>query len=133
METNSNDKKTMPDYAVMKFVLTSFFGAHIEDVMNEYGDMEKCVCIPLDRNELRVGSTGKVNAYAFVVKTMNANQYGWTHFLRLKSSPGFSQKMKDLGYKMPYIGNLKPSNRIAYKDEYKKAFVPKNLKWEDIE
>lgn len=122
----------IPPYAQLKIVLTSFFGARVTDVMDENGNMERCVCIPLDRNDLREGKTGKVNAYAFVNKTRNANQYGWTHYIKLKTHPSHVEKMKGLGYDIPYIGNLRPSTLIAYNNKYKESTAQK-VKIEDYE
>ena len=37
---------------VLKLVLTNFLGANISYVENEEGELEECVCIPLERNNL---------------------------------------------------------------------------------
>ncbi len=108
---------------VAKIVLTSFFGAQIKEVENEYGNLEKCVCIPIDRNNLRIGRTGKVSAYSFVTRCRNANIAGWSHYLKMKSSPDFVRKMNELGYEMPYLGNLKPSHYIVNRDSYEQKLV----------
>lgn len=127
------DNKDIPAHAILKFTLTNFLGARLDEVMDEEGNMEKCVCIPIDRNNLRVGDSGKVSAYAFVNKTRNANQYGWTHYLKLKLSPSFVQKINSLGYESPYMGNLKPANYIVYKKGYEEGLKPKVVKVEDYE
>lgn len=108
----------IPAHAILKFCLTAFLGARVDYVTNENGDEEKCVCIPLARNGLRVGKTGKVSCYAFVNKTRNANVYGWTHYLRLKMSSMMVRRNRDIGYEAPYVGNMKPSNYIAYSKNY---------------
>lgn len=120
-------------HAILKFVLTSFFGARIEDVPNEDGNMERCVCIPIDRNDLYVCDNGKVSAYAFVNKTRNANINGWTHYLKMKCSPGFAKKMIGLGYDVPYVGNLKPANYVIHKGGYEQTVEGKKVKVEDYE
>lgn len=125
--------KEIPAHAILKFVLTNFLGARVDEVMNEEGNMERCVCIPLDRNNLHEGRTGKVSAYAFVNKTQNANQYGWTHYLKLKFNPNFANKVKELGYDIPYVGNLKPSNYVIFKNAYEEGLKPKVVKVEDYE
>jgi hypothetical protein len=120
-------------YSVLKFVLTAFFGARIEDVLDENGNMEKCVCIPIDRNNLYVCDNGKVSAYAFVNKTRNANMHGWTHYLRMKCQPDFVKKITSLGYEVPYLGNLKPSNYIIHRGNYENTVEGKKVKVEDYE
>lgn len=127
------DNKDIPAHAILKFTLTNFLGARLDEVMDEEGNMEKCVCIPIDRNNLRVSTNGKVSAYAFVNKTRNANQYGWTHYLKLKLNPNFVQKINSLGYDAPYVGNLKPANYIIFKKAYEEGLKPKVVKVEDYE
>lgn len=118
---------------VIKFVLTSFLGARVDDVMDENGNMERCVCIPLDRNNLREGSTGKVSAYAFVTKTRNANRFGWTHYLKLKAGPDFVRRIKSLGYEVPYLGNMKPQNFIFNQSGYQDKLKNEKVKIKDYE
>lgn len=120
-------------HSILKFVLTSFFGARLEDVPDENGNMEKCVCIPIDRNNLYVCDNGKVSAYAFVNKTRNANMHGWTHYLRMKCQPKFVKKITELGYEVPYLGNLKPANYVIYKGNYENTVEGKKVKVEDYE
>jgi len=120
-------------HSVLKFVLTAFFGARIEDVLDENGNMEKCVCIPIDRNNLYVCDNGKVSAYAFVNKTRNANMHGWTHYLRMKCQPDFVKKITSLGYEVPYLGNLKPANYIIHKGNYENTVEGKKVRIEDYE
>lgn len=120
-------------HSILKFVLTSFFGARLEDVPDENGNMEKCVCIPIDRNNLYVCDNGKVSAYAFVNKTRNANMHGWTHYLRMKCQPNFVKKITELGYEVPYLGNLKPANYVIYKGNYENTVEGKKVKVEDYE
>lgn len=120
-------------HSILKFVLTSFFGARLEYVPDENGNMEKCVCIPIDRNNLYVCDNGKVSAYAFVNKTRNANMHGWTHYLRMKCQPNFVKKITELGYEVPYLGNLKPANYVIYKGNYENTVEGKKVKVEDYE
>lgn len=120
-------------HSILKFVLTAFFGARLEDVPDENGNMEKCVCIPIDRNNLYVCDNGKVSAYAFVNKTRNANMHGWTHYLRMKCQPNFAKKMIELGYEVPYLGNLKPANYIIHKGNYENTVEGKKVKVDDYE
>lgn len=117
----------------MKIVLTSFMGARVQDVVDEEGNEERCVCIPIDRNGLRVGSTGKVSSYAFVMKTRNANRYGWTHYLKMKCNPNFVKKLNELGYEVPYLGNIKPANFIINKKGYQNTLSGQKVRVKDYE
>lgn len=109
------------DNGVEKITLTAFFGARIEELQNENGKVEKCVCIPIERNGLCIGRSGKVNAYAFVNKTKNADRGEWTHYLKMKMPLSLVRKYNDLGYNIPYLGNIKPKNYIIHKNAYNEA------------
>lgn len=121
------------DNGVLKFILTAFFGAHITDVVNEEGMNEKCVCIPIDRNNLHIGKGGKVCCYAFVNRSIVASQENWSHYLQMKSTSDFARKMNELGYKMPYLGNLKPANYVIHKKGYQEKIKGSKVKIEDYE
>ena len=108
---------------VLKFVLTNFLGANISYVENEEGELEECVCIPLERNNLKKNSKNQVSAYAFMTKTMSVNKFGWTHYLKMKIDPNFLKKINKIGLKNPYLGNAKGSNYIVYKNSYESKFV----------
>ena len=123
----------IPNSGIMKIVLTSFMGARVQDVVDEEGNEERCVCIPIDRNGLRVGSTGKVSSYAFVMKTRNANRYGWTHYLKMKCNPNFVKKLNELGYEVPYLGNIKPANFIINKKGYQNTLSGQKVRVKDYE
>lgn len=125
--------KDIPNSGVMKIVLTSFLGARVDSVLDENGNEEKCVCIPIDRNGLHIGQTGKVTAYAFVVKTRNANRFGWTHYLKMKSNPSFVKKVRELGYDVPYLGNIKPAEYISYNKNYRNTVSGGKVKVEEYE
>ena len=38
----------------MRIMLTDFLRARIQEIENEYGELEKCVCIPIDDNGIYV-------------------------------------------------------------------------------
>ncbi len=108
---------------ILKLVLSNFHGAQIKMVENENGDLEECVCIPLERNDLKKNRKNQVTAYAFMTKSMVANMYGWTHYLKQKVNPNHLKKMDSLGLSTIYLGNGKDSNYVVYKNEYKAKFV----------
>lgn len=108
---------------IVKFVLTNFFGASVKMVENEDGELEECVCIPLERNDLKKSNKGRVSAYFFMTKTQVANMYGWTHYLKQKVNPAFLRKINKMGYSMFYAGNAKDGNYIVHKNNYQQKFV----------
>lgn len=108
---------------IVKFVLTNFLHTRIMKVENEDGELEECVCIPIDRNNLKKNRKNQVSAYAFMNETKTANMYGWTHYLQMKSDPNFLKKINSQGYKNVYLGNAKNGNYIIYKNEYQQKLV----------
>lgn len=108
---------------VLKLSLTKFLGARVCDVENEHGEMEQCVCIPLDRNNLKKNPNGNVSVYLFMAKTTVANIYGWTHYLKMKLDPNFIKKINELGLDNPFLGNAKLKSYVAFKDAYDNKFV----------
>ena len=108
---------------VLKLSLTKFLGARVCDVENENGEMEQCVCIPLDRNNLKKNPNGHVSVYLFMAKTLTANLYGWTHYLKMKLDPNFIKKINELGLDNPFLGNAKLKSYVAFKDAYDNKFV----------
>lgn len=121
----------LPSQAFADIVLTRFFGAHVEDVMNEFGDMEKCVCIPIDRNALWQAKDQSWRCNVFVNKKLAADPYGFTHYMRLKASREFVRKTTELGYKMPYIGNIRPARYIINKNNYSARLGEQRVKVDD--
>jgi hypothetical protein len=118
--------KRQQDNYVIKFVLTNFIGARYAQVENEDGEMEECVCIPLLRNNLKKNGRNQTCAYAFMSLSSTPNQYGWTHYLKMKQDPNFVKKINELGLKSPYIGNAKKDNYIVYKKDYQAKYVKVN-------
>ena len=98
-------------------------GARVCDVENENGEIEQCVCIPLDRNNLKKNPNGHVSVYLFMAKTTVASIYGWTHYLKMKLDPNFIKKINELGIDNPFLGNAKLKSYVAFKDAYDKKFV----------
>lgn len=111
------------DNYVVRLVLTSFFGTRIADVENEDGEMESCICIPIERNNLRKAPSGKISAYFFMNTSQSANRMGWTHYLKMKCHPTFVKKMQGLGWVIPFAGNAKKENFVMHRDSYNKNFV----------
>ena len=115
------------DNYIVRLVLTSFFGSHVTSVLNEEGDMEECLCIPLKRNNLKKNTrNGKVSAYFFMTQINTPSQYGWTHYLKMKCDPVWLDKQRELGWNLNFAGNAKKGNYVVHKNEYKAKFV-KNI------
>lgn len=115
--------KILKDTYVIKIILTKFFGASIQQVPNEEGVLEECVCIPIDRNNLKKNKKQQVTSYFFMSRRLVPDIYGWTHYLRMKCEPRFMKKMKDMGYEMPYFGNAKDKVEVIYKQDYQRKLV----------
>jgi hypothetical protein len=112
------------DNYIVRVVLTAFYGASLQDVENENGDLERCVCIPIDRNNLKLNpKNNNVSAYFFMNQSSSPNQYGWTHYLKFKLDPNFLKQINELGLENKYCGNAKKGNYIVYKNEYKAKYV----------
>lgn len=108
---------------ILRVILTKFFGARVEEMENEEGGIEPHVCIPMHRNNLKRNKNGDVSAYLFMTKSSIPDVFGWTHYLKLKTSTEHVKKMDSLGYKTPYMGNAKDSNIVMYKNEYNRKYV----------
>lgn len=115
------------DNYIVRLVLTSFFGARMHDVIDENGNMEECLCIPLKRNNLKKNAiNGKVSAYFFMTQISTPSQYGWTHYLKMKCDPDWLKKQRELGWDLKFAGNAKRGNYVVHKNEYNAKFV-KNI------
>lgn len=108
---------------ILRVVLTNFLGARVVEVEDENGDICPHVCIPMYKNNLKKGNNGSVSAYLFMTKSTIPDRFGWTHYLKPKTSTAHVQKINEMGYKVPYVGNAKEQNYIVYKEEYKQNFV----------
>lgn len=105
------------DY-LLQFNLTDFFGAEVIEHENEDGMMERGVFIPLKRNELTEQKNGKVSAWGFVNRMITNPEYKWSHYIMMKASREFVKEIRDLGYRMPCLGNMRKSNWIINERAY---------------
>ena len=90
--------------------LSNYFGSKIMDIENDEGFIEPCIVIPVDLNDFHVSKNNDVYATLYMTRTVNGNLKGWTHYLRMKAGRERYNKLKSLGYDMPYLGNAKPSS-----------------------
>lgn len=116
----------MPSEGVLKIILTNFMGANVQTLPNEEGNLKRCVVIPIEDNNLFECANGKVSAYGYINKSIVASKQNWTHYIKLKFSAAFAEKMKRLGYKSPYIGNIKKRNYVTYRKSYENAVYTNN-------
>lgn len=90
--------------------LTHFLGAYIKEMENEGGNIEKYVCIPMNRNNINVFKSD-----AYVNLTMNekntAMDNGWTHSISVYMPKDVIEKLSLMGYKPPFIGKAKAYQR----------------------
>ena len=108
---------------IAKLTLTNFVDARVITTYDDDNNLEEGVFIPLDKNNLHKSPKGSVSAYAFVTRTNFPSYDGWTHYLKQKVHPSFLSKLHALGMTPPYLGNLKDTNYIVYKNSYKEKFV----------
>jgi hypothetical protein len=108
---------------IAKLTLTNFVDARVITTYDDDNNLEEGVFIPLDKNNLHKSPKGSVSAYAFVTRANFPSYDGWTHYLKQKVHPSFLSKLHALGMTPPYLGNLKDTNYIVYKNSYKEKFV----------
>ena len=114
------------DRAILKFKLTNFIGAFVSEIENAEGNIEECVCIPLNRNNLKKTHDNTVSAYCFVNQSKIPLD-GWTHYIQLKSAVDFVKKLNAEGYRLPYLGNIKqekvPDGGFKVKNKFVKVKI----------
>lgn len=108
--------------AILKFKLTNFLGAFVSEIENAEGNIEECVCIPLNRNNLKKTSNGTVSAYCFINQTKIPLD-GWTHYIQMKAALPFVKKINEQGYKLPYLGNIRKEASSTSYTTTNKTFV----------
>lgn len=94
----------------LRLRLMQLLGSRVIDVEDADGIMEKGVFIPLEMNGLHVTNKGNVALYAYVTERMAATRDNSTHYLKLKVTKDKLKKLDELGYSLPFIGEMTPSN-----------------------
>jgi hypothetical protein len=110
------------DKAILKFKLTNFIGAFVSEIENAEGNIEECVCIPLNRNNLKKTHNNTVSAYCFVNQSKIPLD-GWTHYIQLKAAIDFVKKLNVSGYRLPYLGNIKQDETMIDNVQSKNKYV----------
>lgn len=94
----------------MRFNLTGFLGSRVIESENSDGVPERGVFIPIEQNDLYIDPLSRnIMFEAFVnAKTYN-NGDNKSHYIKLKPSKEHAERLKSLGYKLPYLGSLWPN------------------------
>lgn len=121
------------DFYLMRLELTAFLGAHIEEVPNAEGVLERSVVIPIDRNGLRESSWHRVRGYIYVHRLKSYVNENWTHSLKMKLPKDKQEQLRDLGYEIPYVGFMKPWINKYYNGIPKEGYSSKvkDIKYDD--
>lgn len=109
-----NEYKQLRDCYRMRILLTNFLRARIQEVENEHGDIEKCVCIPIDDNKIYVTKGNSAIVDVEMIKTNIQSRFGWTHGVRQVPYSSLLDAYKSHGLTLPFIGSAK--KLINYKD-----------------
>lgn len=109
-----NEYKQLRDCYRMRILLTNFLRARIQEVENEHGDIEKCVCIPIDDNKIYVTKGSSAIVDVEMIKTNIQSRFGWTHGVRQVPYSSLLDAYKSHGLTLPFIGSAK--KLINYKD-----------------
>ena len=67
----------------LRIDLTSYIGARVENVPDERGVDELCVCIPIARNHLKLKENKRVYSQMQMYKSRIPTKYGWTHYIKM--------------------------------------------------
>lgn len=102
------------------FYLSNFFGAREVLLEDENGEMEVCLCIPMERNALVKSRGGRWMTFGFM-QEMDFPYQGFTHWIRQKTNPAHLRWLESQGLESPIIARLKPTKfyhrkRTQYKD-----------------
>lgn len=109
-----NEYKQLRDCYRIRILLTNFLRARIQEVENEHGDIEKCVCIPIDDNKIYVTKGNSAIVDVEMIKTNIQSRFGWTHGVRQVPYSSLLDAYKSHGLTLPFIGSAK--KLINYKD-----------------
>lgn len=92
---------------IMRFNLTGLIGSRVIESENSDGVIEKGVFIPIEPNDLYVDPLSKhVLCEAFVNSRAYNIDNNKSHYIKMKPSKEHAEKLKSLGYKLPYLGSM---------------------------
>lgn len=101
----------MKDYKVV-LELSKFIDSRLIELPNdETGGYEQGIFIPIALNSILVSKGNKV--YVQLLARERRNKTSWeTHSLAVKYNKGEYKRMKELGYIVPYVGNMFPIRKF---------------------
>ena len=111
-----------------KFRLTNFYDSEVIEIDNKDGVPVKGVFIPLGANDLKETSGGNVDAFFFINSSMIASSRGWTHFFVPARSKEYYYKMKELGYKLPVLGQMKGYKGFKFEGDKSSSVEEKEIR-----
>lgn len=115
---------------ILNMDFTEFIGAEIIKHENPDGYDEEGVFIPLAKNDIKRGKKGTLYAQFYIMQKKNNFYFNQTHYVIPKYSQKYKKEMQEYGYKVPYIGHVKPCwdkniNKLtrSYQEKEGKGFV----------
>lgn len=118
----------MKDYKIV-LELSKFIDSRLIEIQNdETGGCEQGIFIPTTINGILVSKRNKV--YVCLLAREKKNRISWdTHSLTIRFNKGDYQRIKELGYLAPYVGNMSPTKKF-YNNPTHQCFFDDNS--EDI-
>lgn len=89
--------------------LTNFINSEVISYDNGDGLEKRGVFIPLDDNGISVTDRGHVYCRAFVAERTFQAVDKSTHYIKQKVAKKHVEKLKSMGYEVPYLGSMHPS------------------------
>ena len=102
-----NEYKQLRDCYRMRIILTNFLRARVQEIENEHGELEKCVCIPIEDNNVYITKGNSAIIDIEMIKTNIQSRFGWTHGVRQVPYSSLLNMYKSRGNKFTFIGNGK--------------------------
>lgn len=99
----------MANNYIAKLKLSNYLNSRVIEVENDDGIMEKGIFIPIDMNGLVLTPRNQVISWLFVNEKLHDTGDGYSHYLRIKTDIDHVKSIKDMGYDVPYMGNMKSS------------------------
>lgn len=101
----------------MIFYLTNFIGSHVKMVENENGELEHCVCIPIERNNLWQMGSGRWCTWG-MVQELETPYKGYTHWIKQRTNYAHCEELRKQGLQSPVFGRMKPSKFVYKKKRF---------------
>lgn len=118
-----NEYKQLRECYRMRIMLTDFLRARIQEVENEQGDLEKCVCIPIKDNGIYVSKGNSAIVDIEMIKTKIKSPFGWTHGVRQVPFSSLLDAYKSHGVRLPFIGSGKKLSSYRDNKGYKEVIA----------